>query len=767
MSSFLNRLKWWAVTASVSLLSACGSGGGGGAETPLPALPPTTVAPTISAAPASTAAAIGNTAQFSVTAAGTSPFTYQWKKGGVDIAGATSATYITPTLVIGDNGSTYSVAVTNAAGSVTSTSATLTVNAAAPVITAQPSSSTVVAGSTVSFEVTATSAVAVTYQWRANGVAIAGATAATYSFAAALADNGKLYSVVVSNSVGTGTATSSDATLTVSATAIAPSFATAPAAVSVIEGQSALFFGEIRGTGPMTYEWLQTRQGVTTVAASIPNKNPPLPRVSFEYPTASVSDSGTTWQLRLTNPLGSVTSPAVTLTVTPASSPLIGRAWAAAQLVETDDSEVISSQAGISDGGVATVVFLKTTATRPTLYATRGTAGAAGVAPTWSTPEIIDVLGGAPVNGMSAGAGNANFGVAVSPNGNAIAYWFNTAPCTVDTYNVTGTCRTWYAARRLAAGAWEAPALLGSFPDGRIIARINDAGDVLISLPGWVRSGAAGYADRAAVARRAGAASAYTIDTITLVPMADVRIGLDSAGNTALAGTASQNNTTDVVVYRATVGTAFSTQVSPAIEALDAPAKLEAFEMGLGGQQILLWSQTNQTNKLSAAGATSATSSYVTQPLEDLRPGAARVLTISDTGVGYLYDLSRGDRRKWLGGLWSEADTTDSNKGQALPDVGGAFSSLNCGFARNGDFLCTNPTNGRWITYDANRKLMVQAPSATALVLGVDHTNRNFGMGTPVLSNGGFAVVNFRNGYTSLPSGTAGSINNLWASFLK
>jgi hypothetical protein len=280
-----------------------------------------------------------------------------------------------------------------------------------------------------------------------------------------------------------------------------------------------------------------------------------------------------------------------------------------------------------------------------------------------------------------------------------------------------------------------------------------------------VRSGATGYADRAAIARRAASAPGYTIETLTAVPVADVRIGLDNSGNTVLAGTASQNSTTDVVVYRATTGSALGSQI--VVDELTSPAKLEAFEMGLGGQHIVLWSQNNLTDKLFAAAATSASGSYVTQPLEDLRPGTPRALTISDTGVGYLYDLSRADRRKWLGGLWSEADVTDANKGSALPSVGSAFASLACGFARNGDFLCTNASNGRWVSYDANRKLMVQAPSATAQVLGVDHTGRNFGLGAPVLSNGGFAIVNLRNGYATLPTGTAGSINSLWASFLK
>jgi hypothetical protein len=63
-----------------------------------------------------------------VTAGGTGPFTYQWLQKGGPIAGATSASYTSSTLSAANNGSLYSVTVSNAAGtaSVTSTPATLT-----------------------------------------------------------------------------------------------------------------------------------------------------------------------------------------------------------------------------------------------------------------------------------------------------------------------------------------------------------------------------------------------------------------------------------------------------------------------------------------------------------------------------------------------------------------------------------------------------------------------------------------------------------------
>jgi hypothetical protein len=94
-------------------------------------------APAITVPPADAAAAIGQTATFTATATGTAPLTYRWQKNGVTISGATGASYTTPAIAAADNGATFRVVVSNAAGRATSANATLTIPglAAAPAAT--------------------------------------------------------------------------------------------------------------------------------------------------------------------------------------------------------------------------------------------------------------------------------------------------------------------------------------------------------------------------------------------------------------------------------------------------------------------------------------------------------------------------------------------------------------------------------------------------------------------------------------------------------
>lgn len=189
--------------------------------TPTPTPSPTATAtatatpdpPVITSQPADKNVNLGETAKFKVTATGASPLTYQWRKNGTDISGATNFSYTTPATVAADNGSLFSVVVSNGGGSVTSNNATLKVRIP-PAITTQPADQTVRAGQKAHFSVVATGTTPLHYQWTKNGVNITGATKASYTTPpTTAADNGLLFAVTVSNVAGS--VTSNSAVLTV------------------------------------------------------------------------------------------------------------------------------------------------------------------------------------------------------------------------------------------------------------------------------------------------------------------------------------------------------------------------------------------------------------------------------------------------------------------------------------------------------------------------------------------------------------------------
>ncbi len=176
--------------------------------------------PAITTQPLGQTVSVGGSVTFSVVATGTAPLGYQWQKDGTNLPGATAASLVLSSVTTADAG-VYTVVVTNSAGSVTSTNATLVVNgnsAVAPSITTQPASQTVSAGANVTFAVVATGTAPLEYQWQKNGADIPGATSAALTLTAVTAAAAGNYRVVVSN--GAGSVTSATATLTVTSTAV-------------------------------------------------------------------------------------------------------------------------------------------------------------------------------------------------------------------------------------------------------------------------------------------------------------------------------------------------------------------------------------------------------------------------------------------------------------------------------------------------------------------------------------------------------------------
>lgn len=175
---------------------------------PLPPVPPS-----INMQPNSLSVMSGSTAYFSVGFLGDSPFSFQWYKNDVAIQGQTTAILNIFSVSSSDAGS-YTVKITNEGGSVTSNPAILTVIVpVAPTITTQPQSKVVEVGGNTSLSVEAQGTEILTYSWSKDGTPLPNTVGNILPIYNAQKANEGIYSVTVSNTVGS--VTSEDVTVTV------------------------------------------------------------------------------------------------------------------------------------------------------------------------------------------------------------------------------------------------------------------------------------------------------------------------------------------------------------------------------------------------------------------------------------------------------------------------------------------------------------------------------------------------------------------------
>jgi hypothetical protein len=249
------------------LATAIGVSGNGGSG----------VAPTVTIPPADVLTVLGQSASFTVVASGTAPLKYQWYFNGNKISSATKATYTIAKTTLANAGN-YTVFVSNSAGNVTSSAATLTVNTL-PVITTSPASLTVTAGAntTAIFKVVTTGNPAPAIQWQSapakstvfsnlsNGGDFSNVTTANLTVSTPDGSlSGTQFRAVATNLIGntTSTATSKIATLTVDTPAAIANLTltangnTTAGNVTVSAGQSVTFTVTATGTPPPTYQWL-------------------------------------------------------------------------------------------------------------------------------------------------------------------------------------------------------------------------------------------------------------------------------------------------------------------------------------------------------------------------------------------------------------------------------------------------------------------------------------------------------------------------------
>jgi len=162
-------------------------------------------APIITTQPQSVAAPSNAPANFYVIVSGGTPLAYQWYFNSNIISGATGTNYFIPSVDVTNLGA-YHVVITNSIGTVTSAVATLSFPTP-PVITTNPASQTVLAGTTVNFSVSVTGSAPLAYQWQFNSADVPGATASNYSLGVVTTNNAGDYRVIVTNAAGAVTST--------------------------------------------------------------------------------------------------------------------------------------------------------------------------------------------------------------------------------------------------------------------------------------------------------------------------------------------------------------------------------------------------------------------------------------------------------------------------------------------------------------------------------------------------------------------------------
>ncbi len=248
---------------------------------------PTCTPASITIQPASQASCQGSTVSFTVTASGTTPLSYQWRKNstnlnnGGNISGVTTMN-LTITNITTTDAASYDVVVANSCGRATSAPpATLTMNVP-PVITVQPTNQTNCQGSTVSFGVAATGSAPLGYQWRKNstnlnnGGNISGATTTNLTITNITTTDAASYDVVVANSCGRATS-APPATLTVN---VPPVITVQPTNQTNCQGSTISFAVAATGSAPLGYQWRKNStnlnnggniSGVTTTNLTITN----------------------------------------------------------------------------------------------------------------------------------------------------------------------------------------------------------------------------------------------------------------------------------------------------------------------------------------------------------------------------------------------------------------------------------------------------------------------------------------------------------------
>ncbi|MBB4843876.1 hypothetical protein HNP55_002399 [Paucibacter oligotrophus] len=731
---------------------------------------PQLVSPSIASQPQAMRALQGQAASFAITATGTG-LSYRWQSSRngsdwSDVEGGTGPILALNSLSLAQDQLQLRVIVSNAAGAVTSDAAWLTVLApsAQAQFIQQPASTAVVAPAPASMTVKVSGNPMPSLQWQrssdggANYSNIDGATEASFTTSATtLADHGTRYRVIASNTEGIST--SEPATLTVTAALSAPSWTLQPQDLNATAGQQITLRAAAEGNPIPSLQW----QVSTDNGLSFANINGAT-QSSYSL-NAGANDDGRRFRVTATNSLGNSNSRTALLRVSSPTSALSGRAWTAGKALDTSNLMLtgVGSATAMDAQGRVTVLYSKMVQDRMALHALRLEPGSKGGAAIYGTPVVLDA--GTP------GDFATKLRLAVSPAGNAFASWTHKATC--KDANEKPPCFAVSTSRFLVSrGNWEAGQIANNISD--IDApMINDAGDVAARIAIVDPAQALGMG--LAIGWRAADQSSFSSKSWPIdingsfIPMA---VTLDAAGRIAVFGTQTQplSTNTDIAAFRGNVRSGLG-----AVEIIDqrgAKASFNKVWSNPKGQIVLMWSQDNGSRpSVYLASLDSAEGSWTVHDSGQTPPATDAVIpaSLSDDGEFNWYFYGRCQVLRRTTAVWAEP--------AALPAqmCGSTGIPGSPALAPNGHLLTLHPTDGSWLSYDAQLRQVISArPSVSTgpgYLLGFQKPMTVL-PGTLLLSNAGVGAYVSINTFDSPPSqsapnGDSRGVFSAWAWYLQ
>lgn len=320
--------------------------------------------PSFTAHPQDEELEVGGAFTLDASVAGSAPFTYQWKKNGINLAGATSNQLSVNPADFTDAGD-YTVLVSNQFGSELSDAATVTVIALTPPsITSQPVGRTLGVGDNVTFSVSATGSIPLGYQWFRGELAISGATSSSYQLDPLdLSDAGEYWCRVTNDA---GSDDSERATLIV----LSPPSINSMLERTIAAGLSTTVAVSATGAAPLSYQWYQGSLGdesnpVGTNSSTLSTGILNATTIFWVKVTNSVGEAQDSTTVTVLEPVAITSQPqsqtvnsgvTVTFSVTATGGGTLNYQWFLdGEIIEGETSANLSFAAGLADSGVYAV----------------------------------------------------------------------------------------------------------------------------------------------------------------------------------------------------------------------------------------------------------------------------------------------------------------------------------------------------------------------------------------------------------------------------